>query len=120
MTLLAIALGGAAGAVLRYLLADAIGRLDQFPLGTLIVNASGALLLGLIATLLLERVGVSDALRLGLTVGLLGGYTTFSTIQLEVLQLLDGGRWPLAIAYALITPAAGLAAVWAGQQLARL
>ena len=52
--------------------------------------------------------------------GLLGGYTTFSTIQLEVLQLLDSGEWPTALLYALLTPAAGLAAVWAGQQLARL
>ena len=120
MTIVAIALGGAAGAVLRYLLADAIGRIDQFPLGTLIVNVTGALLLGLTATLLLERVGASEALRLGLTVGLLGGYTTFSTIQLEVLHLLDDGHWPIALAYAIVTPTAGLAAVWVGQHLARL
>ena len=120
MTLLAIALGGAAGAVLRYLLAEGIGRIERFPLGTLVVNVSGALALGLAATLLLERVQVSEALRLGITVGLLGGYTTFSTIQLEVLQLLDAGRWPLALLYALVTPAAGLAAVWIGQQLARI
>ena len=120
MTLLAIALGGAAGSVLRYLIAEAIGKLDRFPLGTIVVNVSGACLLGLVATILLERTNAPEALRLGLTVGLLGGYTTFSTIQLEVLQLLDSGEWPTALLYALLTPAAGLAAVWAGQQLARL
>lgn len=120
MTLAAIALGGAAGALLRYLLSDAIGRAGVFPLGTLIVNASGALLLGLVATFLLERSDASEAIRLGLTVGLLGGYTTFSTIQLEVLQLLNDGRWPIALLYAVVTPTVGLAAVWLGQQLARL
>ncbi len=123
MTLLAIALGGAAGSVARYLLAEGIGRIDRFPLfplGTLIVNVSGALLLGLAAAVLIERSSAPEAVRLGLTVGLLGGYTTFSTIQLEVLQLLDAGSWPTALGYALATPAAGFAAVWAGQQLARL
>ena len=120
MTILAIALGGAAGSVARYLLAEGIGRIDRFPLGTLVVNVTGALILGLVATILLERTNAPEAVRLGLTVGLLGGYTTFSTIQLEVLQLLDSGSWPTALLYALVTPAAGFVAVWAGQQLARL
>lgn len=120
MTLLAIALGGAVGSVARYLLADALGAFDRFPVGTLVVNVSGALLLGLAATLLMERASPPEAVRLGLTIGALGGYTTFSTIQLEVLQLLDSGSWPTALGYALITPATGFLAVWAGQQLARL
>ena len=90
-----IALGGAAGSVFRHLLNRWIGQPDGLPLGILIVNLSGTLVLGLVATLFLERIGVSDNLRLAITVGLLGGFTTFSTVWLDTLHLLNGGRWGL-------------------------
>ena len=115
-----IALGGAAGAVFRYLLNRWIGQPDGLPLGILIVNLSGTLILGLAATLFLERIGVSDNLRLAITVGLLGGFTTFSTVWLDTLHLLNGGRWVWALANLLLSAAGGLVAAWLGQQLARL
>ena len=115
-----IAVGGAAGSVLRYVLNRWIGQPDGLPLGILIVNLSGTLALGLIATLFLERLGVPDHLRLAITVGLLGGFTTFSTVWLDTLHLLDGGRWGWALINLLVSAAGGLAAAWLGQQLARL
>ncbi len=115
-----IALGGAAGSILRYLLNRWIGQPDGLPLGILVVNLSGTLLLGLVATLFLERLGVSDNMRLAITVGLLGGFTTFSTVWLDTLHLLNGGRWAWALTNLLVSAVGGLAAVWLGQQLARL
>ena len=124
--MLAVAIGGAAGSVLRYLIARAIdhrapvtGAAD-FPLGIFVVNVAGALLLGLIATALLERASVSEPIRLALTVGLLGGFTTFSTLSFDSLALIDAGRWHIALLNLAASAAAGLAAVWLGQQLARL
>ena len=124
--MLAVAIGGAAGSVLRYLIARAIdhrapvtGTAD-FPLGIFAVNVAGALLLGLIATALLERASVSEPIRLALTVGLLGGFTTFSTLSFDSLALIDAGRWHIALLNLAASAAAGLAAVWLGQQLARL
>ena len=125
MAVLAVAIGGAAGSVLRYLIARAIDHrapaaTADFPLGIFAVNVAGALLLGLIATALLERASVSEPIRLALTVGLLGGFTTFSTLSFDSLALIDAGRWHIALLNLAASAAAGLAAVWLGQQLARL
>lgn len=115
-----IALGGAAGSVLRYVLNRWIGQPDDLPLGILVVNLSGTLALGLVATIFLDRIGVPDNLRLAITVGLLGGFTTFSTVWLDTLHLLNGGRWAWALTNLLVSAVGGLAAAWLGQQLARL
>ncbi len=115
-----IALGGAAGSVLRYVLNRWVGQPDGLPLGILVVNLSGTLALGIVATLFLDRLGVPDNLRLAITVGLLGGFTTFSTVWLDTLHLLNGGRWAWALTNLVVSAVGGLAAAWLGQQLARL
>ena len=115
-----IALGGAAGSVLRYVLNRWVGQPDGLPLGILVVNLSGTLALGIVATLFLDRLGVPDNLRLAITVGLLGGFTTFSTVWLDTLHLLNGGRWAWALTNLVVSAIGGLAAAWLGQQLARL
>ena len=115
-----IALGGAAGSVLRYVLNRWVGQPDGLPLGILVVNLSGTLALGIVATLFLDRLGVPDNLRLAITVGLLGGFTTFSTVWLDTLHLLNGGRWAWALTNLVVSASGGLAAAWLGQQLARL
>ncbi len=119
-TIASIALGGAAGSVFRYLLSRWIGQPDGLPIGILLINLSGTLALGLVATLFLERIGVSDNLRLAITVGLLGGFTTFSTVWLDTLHLLNGGRWFWALANLVVSATGGLVAAWLGQQLARV
>ncbi len=89
-------------------------------LATLLANVSGAFVLGLLATLFLERMDVSTHVRLGITVGVLGAYTTFSTFSLETLDLFNDGEWHIALLYVVASVAGALAAVWAGQALARV
>jgi CrcB protein len=121
-SLLAVAAGGGIGSLLRYLVGFAvIQRVGPgFPWGTLLINVSGCLAIGFIAEVSQARVvGLSPQLRLFLTVGVLGGYTTFSTFAYEALTLL-GERVPLlALSYAAGSVVAGLAAAFAGVVLAR-
>lgn len=120
MQLILIALGGACGALLRYGVSEIVQPArNEFPLATLITNISGAFLLGLLATLLLERFEVSAQIRVGITVGVLGAYTTFSTFSLETIELLNDGEWQTAVFYVVISVMGALLAVWAGQGLAR-
>ncbi len=116
---LAVSLGGAVGSGLRYLIALAMARSDGgFSLGTLVANVLGCFLMGLIATL--GTSSLSPVWRLGLTTGLLGGFTTYSTFSLEKLHLAQRGMPFHAIAYALITFTLGFIAVFLGYALARL
>ena len=91
-----------------------------FPFGIFVVNLSGAFLLGLVFTYLLERSAVSDELRLALTVGVLGAYTTFSTFSLDTIHLVQNGNWGLALLNITASLTGALAAAYAGQQLARV
>ena len=88
---LAIAIGGGLGATARFLLTRGKGRWlgQNLPYGTLTVNAVGSWMLGFLAVFLLDRVEVSPVLRLGVTVGFLGAFTTFSTFSYETITLLQ-------------------------------
>lgn len=92
--IMAIAAGGALGALLRYWTSVAVhSRLGSgFPYGTLVVNVVGSLLMGFLYIWLLERMSVGPALRAFLTIGLLGALTTFSTFSVETLALLESGQ----------------------------
>ena len=120
MQLALIAAGGAAGALLRYGLSEALRPAPgSFPLATLAANVSGAFLLGLLAALLAGRFEAVPQARLAITVGLLGAYTTFSTFSLETLDLLHGGEWRTAALYVAASVGGAIGAAWAGQTLAR-
>ena len=99
MNYLAIAFGEAVGSVLRFWLSTTIqGRIPiNLPLGTFAVNAAGSLLIGLFYVVILQRFHGNEILRVMLIVGLLGGFTTFSTFSLETLQLFQYGFWSKAI-----------------------
>jgi fluoride exporter len=118
---LAIALGGALGSVLRFALnevvSDRFGR--AFPWGTLGINVIGSFLIGLLAILLVERWDVSPVIRLGLMVGLLGGFTTFSSFSLEVVNLMHNGAFLRAFSYVLASVTVCVAAAALGMGLAR-
>ncbi len=113
-----IGLGGALGSLLRYALASALAGPagPRFPLSTLLVNVSGCFAIGVLATALAPGGAwpVREDLRLGILVGVLGGYTTFSSFGLETVNLLRAGMTAEAIAYVALSNFLGLAAVWLG------
>ena len=91
-----VLVGGGVGAVARYAAGSAImGRFGgRFPLGTLVINVSGSFVIGLLMTLLTERLQPHPYWRLLLVVGFLGGYTTFSSFEYETYTAIrEGGRW---------------------------
>ena len=119
--LLSVGLGGFVGAIARFWISGLAQRMsDRFPLGTLSVNLLGSFLLGLLATLFLEKMEVSQELRLFILVGLLGAFTTYSIFSLETLNLFRGGAWMLATGNILANVFGTLIAVWAGVLLAKL
>ena len=122
MTILFVALGGAVGSVLRYKIGEWVqtGSGSGFPYGTLFVNVTGAFVAGLLATYLLERTSVSEEVRTGLLIGVLGGYTTFSTFGVQTLDLANAGDWAQVALNVLASVVGALLAVWLGQTLARL
>lgn len=117
---LAVALGGAGGAVARYAVARAVvAALGPSAWATLFVNVSGSLLLGLVAGASELHPQSSPVWRAGVTVGVLGGYTTFSTYMYESARLLETGSAWWAGANLLGSLALGLAAMFAGLALGR-
>jgi CrcB protein len=99
--ILFVALGGAAGSVLRYLLANWVHGLweGRLPMGTLLVNVLGSFAIGIIYVLLVERQVFHPNWRGVLMVGFLGGFTTFSTFSLETITLFEAGNFLTALAY---------------------
>jgi CrcB protein len=119
--LIFIALGGAIGAVLRYSASVGVYSLlgRGFPYGTLFVNVSGSLLMGLLSVLMLERYDISAEWRAAVLVGILGAFTTFSTFSIETLNLLEQGDVMRAATNIVLSVLACLAAVWFGVLLGR-
>ncbi|MCB1438902.1 MAG: fluoride efflux transporter CrcB [Nitratireductor sp.] len=120
--LLYVALGGAVGASLRHLSGLALLRLagPGFPVGTLFVNIVGSLVMGLFIGWLARRSGGSSTeLRLFVTTGLLGGFTTFSAFSLDVANLWEKGQGTLAASYVLASVFFSIMAVFAGLAIAR-
>lgn len=117
---LLIALGGAAGSMLRYALQGWVQRLSSgtFPVGTLAVNVLGCLLVGLASGYFVGPQLVREEYRVGLTVGLLGGFTTFSTFGLESFNLANDSQMRLALANIVLSCGIGFVAVWVGYRLA--
>jgi CrcB protein len=118
--LAAVGLGGAAGTLVRVWVATQLSAgAGAWPWATFLVNISGSFALAYIATRLRERGDVSAYPRALLASGFCGAYTTFSTMQLELLRMLEGNHGGLAAGYALGSIGAGLVAIWAGTLLAR-
>ena len=121
MSILLIGLGGFAGAIARYLVDGAVADRTGggFPWGTLVVNVSGSFVLGLLFALLIEKAAGSPTMRIALTTGLLGAYTTFSTFSLETMRMFEEGATGSAVANIGLSLALGLGAVWLGLTLGR-
>ena len=121
MTVFWIGLGGFLGANARFWLGRAIVERygGAFPWGTLFINLTGAFLIGVIAELLLLRQDDDPAWRLFLLVGLLGGYTTFSSYALEIVAMMRSDQLWRAMAYLAVSNVVGIALCFLGVSLAR-
>lgn len=120
---LLVGAGGFLGSVLRYGVGELVNRWKAgwaFPLETLVINVAGCLVLGLLAGLGEARGILSGHARAFLFIGLLGGFTTFSTLGYETFDLLRGGQWPAALLSVALQVVLGIAGVWFGMTLARL
>lgn len=121
LQLLAIASGGAIGALLRFIMSNSVYKLlgRDFPYGTLAVNILGSLLIGVLFVLLVEKLVVSTVWQAGLMVGLVGAFTTFSTFSLETMVLLEDGALVKAGLNVLLSVLLCLVATWLGINLGR-
>jgi CrcB protein len=115
-----VALGGALGALARVAVAAALPTAPGgWPWATMTANVTGALLLGLVLGIAQDAVVVGRWVRPLVGTGIVGGYTTFSTMSVETLELAAGGQALAAAGYAVVSAAAGLVAIWAGSTAAR-
>ena len=122
VTLVLIAVGGALGSVARYLVdgwvLDRVG--GTFPFGTVVVNLSGAFVLGLLSALTIDRSILPADIRAPVMIGFLGAYTTFSTLMLESWRLVESGEVVAGTVNVVGSAALGILAVLAGLTVGRL
>lgn len=118
-TLLFVAAGGAVGSAARYVVGTWMKNVGTLPWGTTTVNLAGSFALGLLAGVLAEGTRIDADLRTGVTVGILGGFTTFSTWTVESVELIGSGKWSLAALNIFGALAAGLVAAGLGLALGR-
>lgn len=117
---LAVAVGGAFGASARYALNLLFARsFAPFPSATFFINVTGSFLIGFLLVVLTEKFDAGENLRLFLTIGFLGAYTTFSTFEFETLMLVRDKQLPMAIFYVSMSFAVGLIGAGAGVWLAK-
>ena len=120
MRSVSVFVGGAFGALARWAVGVALARSpNAFPLATFLVNTTGAFGLGLASTLLIERLPPTRYLRSLIGIGFFGAYTTFSTMAVEGVRLLDAGRVATALSYWVLTlvvgQMAGVYGMWLGR-----
>jgi CrcB protein len=116
-TVISIAVFGAAGCLARYWISSTVNRLmglGAFPYGTLAVNLIGAFFIGLVMELSLRSTMLSHGMKVALTIGFMGGLTTFSTFSVETFVLIEKGHFFVALMNVLISVTLCLLATWLG------
>jgi len=120
-TILLIAVGGALGAVMRFLsqatIYELVGR--GFPYGTLFVNVTGSFLMGLLSIFLVEKFNLGAEWHMAILIGVLGSFTTFSTFSIETLVLFEQGDMFKALANIMLSVVLCIGAVWTGAYFAK-
>ncbi len=110
-----IAIGSASGACARFFLSKHIGTLTcGFPLSTFIVNVSGCFLIGFLIHYFSYKLTIPLFLQAGLTIGFLGGFTTFSAFALEILLLLEKKQWLIGLTYFILSNSCSILSVYFG------
>ena len=119
--ILSIAIGGAFGAVARYLIniSPLAGLFDKFPFPTFFINVTGSFLIGFLLIVFTDKVEVGDNLRMAVIVGFLGAFTTFSTFEMEIYGLIKERFFVTAFAYLFLSVLIGFLGVAAGISIAR-
>ena len=119
---IAIFLGGGCGALSRYLIIDQINKIgtNSFPYGTMLVNVLGAFLIGVIYYLLMSKIIINEQLKVFITIGFLGGFTTFSSFNLDFFKLIESGNVFPALMYALATFLTTIIAFYIGYSLSKI
>lgn len=117
-----VALGGAVGALCRFVISNTIASRSTavLPLGTLTVNLVGAFLIGFLIVIVTEKLELATHWRVFTIAGLLGSLTTFSTFSLELVEMISSGQWHAAMSYILISVVLCVVLVFAGMSVARL
>jgi CrcB protein len=120
LKLILIFVGSGLGGILRYAVQGLVQQLAavSFPLGTLAVNVAGCFIIGVLAAVFSGPILIREEYRIGLTVGIIGGFTTFSTFGLETFNLANAGQVRLALANVLASCVLGFVAVWIGYRIA--
>ena len=121
LQLLVIGCGGAVGAVMRYGLGFRLTLVagNDLPWGTLFVNIVGCFLAGLLLTLFVTRIPLSDLLRNGIQIGLLGGFTTFSAFSMDAIVLFDQGLWLRGVLYIVVSVIMSILGAYLGMGVGR-
>jgi CrcB protein len=120
-TYIAIAIGGTLGCWARYAMTNLVQAIygKDFPYATMSINLLGSFLMGFLFIETLERLTISPELRTGVLTGVLGGFTTFSTFEMETLLLVEQGSFGKAVLYVLLSVGLGFVGAFGGAYLAR-
>ena len=121
MNILSVAIGGAFGAVARYLvnISPAANLFEKFPFPTFLINIPGSFLIGFLMILLADKINVSENFRMAIIVGFLGAFTTFSTFEIEIFGLVRERYFTTAFIYLVLSIVIGFVGVIAGVETAR-
>lgn len=119
--ILSVAIGGATGATARYLIniSPLANLFEKFPFPTFFINISGSFLIGFLLIIFTDKFSVNENLRVAVTVGFLGAFTTFSTFELEIFELIRQRFFATAFLYLFLSVLVGFVGVLAGVWLAR-
>lgn len=121
ISLIAVGIGGSLGAISRFLVVQTLQNWlgSQFPYGTLTVNVIGSFIIGFLTLLFLEYINLNTLWRLGVIVGFLGAFTTFSSFSLDTIKLIQQEAWLSAFLNIFFNVLACLTATWLGMVLAK-
>ena len=116
-----VGVGGFMGSIARFWFASYVGQRmgTRFPYGTFLINASGSFLIGMVMTILTDRMHLSPNCRYLIAIGFIGGYTTFSTFEYETLRAIQDGQFTIGLLNIVLSVLVGFLMVWTGAMVGK-